>query len=67
MIDATLVGLQPLERVVARDTSQAELTLTFDRYSRTRVTPALVRLGRRRAAAQRPVLTRIQQIGRAHV
>ena len=50
-----------LERVVARDGSQAELTLTFDRYMRTRVTPALVRLGRRRAAAQRPVLTRIQR------
>ena len=61
VIDATLVGLQPLERVVTRDTSQAELTLTFDLYIRTRVTPSLVRLGRRRAAAQRPILTRIQR------
>src|SRR5437867_6056797 len=32
LIDQTLIGLEPLTRVVASDRSQAELTITFERY-----------------------------------
>jgi membrane-bound lytic murein transglycosylase B len=60
LIDATLSGLTPIPRVVERDTSQAEFTITFDRYFRTRVTPRVIRMGRQRAMEQRTLLQRIR-------
>jgi len=60
LLQQTLAGLKPLPRVVERDNSQAELTLTLDRYYRTRITPRIVRLGRQHAASDRTLLGRIQ-------
>src|ERR1700704_6661513 len=56
----TLAGLQPPPRVVERDRSQAELTITLDRYFRTRITPRVIRLGRQHAASERTLLNAIR-------
>src|SRR4026208_1366012 len=60
LINATLVGLTPIARVVERDTAQADFTINLDRYFRTRITPRVVRIGRERATEQRALLERIQ-------
>ena len=60
LIDATLSGLTPIPRVVERDSSQAEFTITLDRYFATRVTPRIVRQGREHAMQDRALLRRIQ-------
>jgi membrane-bound lytic murein transglycosylase B len=60
LIDATLSGLTPVSRVVERDTSQAEFTITFDRYFRTRVTPRIIRMGQQHAMEERTLLRRIR-------
>src|ERR1041384_4578254 len=60
LIDATLSGLTPIPLVVERDSSQAEFTITLDRYFQTRVTPRIIRLGRQQAMEQRTVLRRIR-------
>jgi membrane-bound lytic murein transglycosylase B len=60
LIDSTLSGLTPLARVVERDSSQAEFTITLDRYFRTRITPRVVRMGREHAAEESALLRRIQ-------
>ena len=61
LIDATLTGLTPVSRVVERDSSQAEFTITLDRYFKTRVTPRIIRIGRQHATEQRTLLRRIQE------
>ena len=60
LIDATLAGITPISRVVERDSSQAEFTITLDRYFQTRVTPRVIRLGREQAMEQRALLRRIR-------
>src|SRR4051812_44996933 len=60
LIDSTLTGLTPIQRVVERDSSQAEFTITLDRYFQTRVTPRIIRLGRQQSMDQRAVLRRIR-------
>ena len=60
LLNNTLAGLQPLPRVVERDRAQAELTLTLDRYYRTRITPRIVRLGRQHATSERTILKNVQ-------
>lgn len=60
LISETLVGLDPLPRVVASDRSQAELTITFDRYYDNLVTPVLVGRGRTRAHDERELLDRVE-------
>jgi peptidoglycan lytic transglycosylase B len=62
LLAETLSGLRPIPRVVERDRSQAELTISFDRYFRTRITPRIVRLGREHAASERTLLRRIQSM-----
>ena len=61
LIAETLVGLEPLHRVVASDRSQAELTVTFERYSEKLITPVLVNRGRTRARDERELLDRIEE------
>ena len=56
----TLGGLQPLPRVVERDRSQAELTITLDRYFRTRITPRVIRLGRQHLTSEATLLRAIR-------
>ena len=60
LINATLTGLTPVSRVVERDSSQAEFTITLDRYFRTRITPRVIRTGRQHAMDDRALLRRIQ-------
>src|SRR2546425_2793963 len=60
LIDQALLGLEPLPRVVASDRSQAELTITFERYYNNLVTPVLVSRGRTRAHEDRELLDRVQ-------
>ncbi len=56
-----LVDLQPLERVIASDRSQAELNPGFDRYLSARVTKAVVRRGKDQARAYRTTLARVEK------
>jgi len=61
LLTRTVVGLEPLHRVVASDRTQAELTVTFERYLSSRLTPTVVRRGRELAAQHRLVLDGIEQ------
>jgi len=60
LLNETLAGLEPLPRVVERDRSQAELTITLNRYFQTRITPRVIRLGRQHAASEEALLRQIQ-------
>src|SRR5918912_224042 len=60
LVQQALGGVEPLERVIQNDRSQAELVVGFDRYYRARVTPAMVRRGRELAREHRTVLERIE-------
>src|ERR1051325_4824295 len=60
LIDSTLTGLTPIQRVVERDGSQAEFPIPLDRYFATRVTPRIIRLGRQHAVDDRMLLQRIR-------
>jgi membrane-bound lytic murein transglycosylase B len=60
LINATLSGITPIPRVLERDNSQAEFTITLDRYYQTRVTPRIIRQGRQHASEQQTLLRSIQ-------
>ena len=59
VIADTLVGLEPLEHVIASDRTQAELTPGLDRYLKSRVTPTVIRRGRALGREHRTLLARI--------
>lgn len=61
LVNEALASVEPLERVIQNDRSQAELVVGFDRYYRSRVNAAVVRNGRDQLAANRSLLTRIEQ------
>jgi membrane-bound lytic murein transglycosylase B len=61
LLSKTVAGLEPLTRVVAADRTQAELTISFERYLRTRLTPAVVRRGRELSRQHRLVLSGIER------
>jgi membrane-bound lytic murein transglycosylase B len=61
VIGETLAGLQPLQRVIRSDRTQAELTVTFESYLGSRVTPRVVRRGRDLARVHGALLARIEQ------
>jgi len=61
LLSKTVVGLEPLTRVVAADRSQAELTISFDRYVRTRLTPTVIRRGRELSRQHQGVLNGIEK------
>ena len=46
LVEETLSGLEPIERVVQADRSQAELNPGFNRYLSTRLTKAMVKRGK---------------------
>jgi membrane-bound lytic murein transglycosylase B len=56
-----LDGLQPLERVIKADRSQAELTPGFTKYASSRLTKAMVTRGRTLAAANKATLNRVEE------
>jgi len=60
VVQATLQGLSPLERAIESDRTQPELTVGFERYFDSRVTPAVVRRGRELAREHRPLLRKIE-------
>jgi membrane-bound lytic murein transglycosylase B len=60
LLATTVMGLEPLHRVVASDRTQAELTVTFARYLSSRLTPTVVRRGRELAAQHSGVLNGIE-------
>jgi membrane-bound lytic murein transglycosylase B len=46
LLSDTVIGLEPLHRVVASDRTQAELSVSFERYLSSRLTPVVIRRGR---------------------
>ncbi len=58
-LDAALDGLQPLEVVVERDRSQAEVVLTIDQYVQRRLTRTFVRTAAEKKRAHRAELSAI--------
>lgn len=61
LIEETLTGLQPLERVIQSDRSQAELNPGFSRYANARITKATVTRGRDLMAEHKTLLRRAEQ------
>ena len=61
LVTGALADIEPLPHVVTNDRSQAELTISFDRYYRTRVTTATVRRGRELGRQNRVLLTRVER------
>jgi len=60
LVKDTLVGIEPLERVIQADRSQAELNPGLDRYLSTRITRTVVNRGRALAKQHASLLNRIQ-------
>jgi membrane-bound lytic murein transglycosylase B len=60
LIRDTLVGLQPLARVIQSDRSQAEAQPGFGRYLSTRLTPLMINRGREAARTHAALLGRIE-------
>ena len=58
-VDSALAGIEPLEIVVERDRSQAEVVLTIDQYVQRRLTKAFVRTAVEKQRAHRELLTAI--------
>jgi membrane-bound lytic murein transglycosylase B len=61
LIADTLIGLEPLPRVIQADRSQAELNPGLDRYLSTRLTRPVVTRGREMLRQHRTTLARIQR------
>jgi membrane-bound lytic murein transglycosylase B len=61
LVQDTLVGIEPLPRVIQADRSQAELSPGLDRYLSTRITRTVVNRGRALAREHRALLTRIEK------
>ena len=60
LIEETLAGLTPLERVIQSDRSQAELNPGFSRYSNARITKSMVTRGRDIMAEHKDLLHRTE-------
>ena len=60
-VDAALNGLEPLEVVVERDRSQAEVVLTIEQYVQRRLTRAFVRTANQKAHEHRAQLAEISK------
>src|SRR5262245_31677717 len=61
LIEETLNGLQPLERVIQSDRSQAELNPGFSRYSNARITKTMVTRGKDLLAEHKALLRRAEK------
>ena len=61
LIEETLTGLQPLERVIQSDRTQAELNPGFERYARARLTKAMFDRGKTLIAENTLLLARIEK------
>ena len=61
LLSETLADLEPLERVVQADRSQAELNPGFARYLSTRLTPAMIARGKEVATENRSLLDHVER------
>ena len=61
LVSDTLVGIEPLPRVIQADRSQAELSPGLDRYLATRITRTVVNRGRDQAKEHRTLLSAIEK------
>src|SRR4030095_14282214 len=61
LLQDTLVGIEPLPRVIQADRSQAELNPGLERYLSTRLTKANITRGRALAKQHRALLSRIEK------
>jgi membrane-bound lytic murein transglycosylase B len=61
LIEETLAGLHPLERVIQSDRSQAELNPGFARYESTRLTPRVINRGKDLIAEHKKLLNEIEK------
>ena len=61
LIQETIAGVTPLQRVIQSDRSQAELVVGFERYARTRVTPLAIRRGREAVRQHGTALARVEE------
>ena len=58
-LDLALTGLEPVEKVLERDRTQAEFTLSIDAYLKRRLTPATVKTARQQAKHHQAVLKKV--------
>ena len=58
-VAGALDGLEPVERVIERDRTQAEFTLSLDAYLKRRLTPAMVRTAQRQTTRHKTLLRRV--------
>jgi peptidoglycan lytic transglycosylase B len=61
LLQDTLVGIEPLTRVIQADRSQAELSPGLDRYLSTRVTKTNITRGRALSKEHRALLSRMEK------
>jgi membrane-bound lytic murein transglycosylase B len=61
LIEETLTGLAPLERVIQSDRSQAELNPGFSRYSNARITRSMITRGKALLAEHNVLLRRTER------
>jgi membrane-bound lytic murein transglycosylase B len=61
LLEETLVGLQPLERVIQSDRSQAELNPGFSRYANGRLTKSMITRGKDLMVEHKTLLHRAEQ------
>ena len=61
LLGQTLVGLTPLQRVIASDRAQPEKMLSIDAYVRRRVTPEVVRRAREMTDRHRDLLAKVRE------
>jgi membrane-bound lytic murein transglycosylase B len=61
LVERALGGVEPLQRVIASDRSQAELVPGFKRYMSLHVTPAIIDRGRALGAEHGPLLGEIER------
>src|SRR5688572_14560837 len=61
LVDETLTGLQPLERVIQSDRSQAELNPGFERYASARLTPVMINRGKELLVHHKTLLARAEK------
>jgi membrane-bound lytic murein transglycosylase B len=60
LIEETLTGLEPLERVIQSDRTQAELNPGFNRYAAARLTPVMINRGKELLVHHRTLLARAE-------
>jgi membrane-bound lytic murein transglycosylase B len=61
LVAETLEGVQPLERVIQSDRSQAELNPGFDRYLAARLTSSMINRGKELGTEHRDLLARVEK------